>query len=118
MMSISERYRSLLDERSIEYDPAQAALVEKLDALAARLSDYRPDVKPGVFARFMGAKPNEAPRGLYIHGSVGRGKTMLMDLFFGAVEVAEEAARPFPRLHGGRPRAPARSGGRRARSER
>jgi cell division protein ZapE len=85
-MSISERYRALLDERRIEYDPAQAVLVAKLDALAARLRDYRPDTKPGVLARFMGAKPAEAPRGLYVHGSVGRGKTMLMDLFFAAVE--------------------------------
>ena len=39
---------------------------------------------------------------------------MLMDLFFDAVEVAEETPRPFPRLHGRRSRPAARAGGRRA----
>ncbi|RBP10516.1 cell division protein ZapE [Roseiarcus fermentans] len=86
MTSISGRYRALLDERRIEADPAQAALVEKLDALAARLGAWRPAAaRPGVLARFMGARAAEAPRGLYVHGSVGRGKTMLMDLFFASV---------------------------------
>ena len=80
------RYRALLDEGKIEADPAQAELAERLDALALRLEGYRPAPRVGVFGRLIGAKPVEPPRGLYIHGEVGRGKTFLMDLFFDAAE--------------------------------
>jgi cell division protein ZapE len=86
MTPIVERYRALVSERRFESDPAQAALVGKLDALAGKLRDYRPEAKPSGLSRFFGAKPTEPPRGLYIHGAVGRGKTMLMDMFFDAVE--------------------------------
>ena len=48
-----------------------------------------------MLARFWGAKPAEPPRGFYVHGSVGRGKTMLMDLFFEAVEVPKKRRAHF-----------------------
>ena len=86
MTSIAERYRALVLDRRFQYDPAQAELARKLDALAARLKDYRAEPKPSAFARLMGLKSAEPPRGLYVHGAVGRGKTMLMDMFFDAVE--------------------------------
>ena len=86
MTSIAERYRALVSERGFESDAAQAKLVGKLDALTVALKDYRPESKPSGFSRLFGMKPTEPPRGLYIHGPVGRGKTMLMDMFFDAVE--------------------------------
>ena len=86
MTRIAERYRALVLERRFEYDPAQAELARKLDALAARLKDYRAEPKPGALARLMGLKAAEPPRGLYVYGAVGRGKTMLMDMFFDAAE--------------------------------
>ena len=86
MTRIAERYRALVLERRFEYDPAQAELARNLDALASRLKDYRAEPKPGAFARLMGLKGAEPPRGLYVHGAVGRGKTMLMDMFFDAAE--------------------------------
>ena len=95
MTSIAERYRALTNDRSLDFDPAQARLAETLDALAARLSGYRADAKPSAFARLMGAKSAEPPKGLYIHGPVGRGKTMLMDLFFAAVEVPRKRRAHF-----------------------
>ena len=86
MIAVSERYRALVFDRRFEYDPAQADLARKLDALSLKLRDYRAEPKPNAFARLMGLKPAEPPRGLYLFGAVGRGKTMLMDMFFEAVE--------------------------------
>ena len=56
-------------------DPAQESAAKKLDALARTLRSYR----PGRRSLFGTKKP---PRGLYIWGAVGRGKSMLMDMFF------------------------------------
>ena len=107
MISVAERYRALVLDRRFEYDPAQAELARKLDALSLKLKDYRAEPKPNAFARLIGLKPAEPPRGLYIYGAVGRGKTMLMDMFFDARRGAAEAPRAFSRLHGRRARPPA-----------
>jgi cell division protein ZapE len=86
MSRIAEGYRALVSERGFEFDPAQAELAWKLDALSAGLKDYRPEAKASAFGWLIGLKAAEPPRGLYIHGPVGAGKTMLMDMFFDAVE--------------------------------
>jgi cell division protein ZapE len=86
MTLVVDRYRALISERGFESDPAQAEVVRSLDALADKLKGYKAEGKPSGFSRLFGAKPAEPPRGLYIHGPVGRGKTMLMDMFFDAVE--------------------------------
>ena len=56
----------------------------RLDTLAAKLNGYKAEGKPSGFSRLFGMKPPDPPRGLYIYGPVGRGKTMLMDMFFDA----------------------------------
>jgi cell division protein ZapE len=86
MTNIADRYRVLVSERGFESDPAQMKLVAKLDALAIELRGYKVEGKPSGLSRLFGVKPAEPPRGLYIHGPVGRGKTLLMDMFFDAVE--------------------------------
>ena len=85
MSRIAQGYRALVSDRGFEFDPAQAELAWKLDSLSAGLEDYRPEPKPGAFGWLIGHKAAEPPRGLYIHGPVGGGKTMLMDMFFDAV---------------------------------
>jgi cell division protein ZapE len=84
------RHEALLASGEVNADPAQRIAVEKLQALHERLDGYRPaSTKSGWVELFGFGKraPVEAPRGLYIHGAVGRGKSMLMDLFFDGVAV-------------------------------
>lgn len=82
--SIREHYDALVNAGEIESDPAQLAIVAKLDALNFELSQRRLASKKSALGwLFSKRQPNREPlRGLYIWGSVGRGKTMLMDLFF------------------------------------
>jgi cell division protein ZapE len=80
--SFRSHYQALVSSGAIEADPAQADAVEALAALDERLASYKPARKPSLFGRLFGDKDEAPLRGLYIHGEVGRGKTMLMDLFF------------------------------------
>ena len=79
----SDAYQAQVASGAIEPDAAQAEVAEAYTALDQRLATYKPQRKQGLLSRlFSGGDKDEAPRGLYIHGEVGRGKTMLMDLFF------------------------------------
>jgi len=82
--SLQTRYQKLVAAGAIDADAAQARAVEKLASLQTALAGYRPARrKGGLLGRlFANGKDRETPRGLYVHGEVGRGKTMLMDLFF------------------------------------
>ncbi|MBR0690748.1 AFG1 family ATPase [Bradyrhizobium manausense] len=81
--SFSDAYQAQIASGAIEPDAAQAEVAEAYAALDLRLANYKPQRKQGLLARlFSNNDKDEAPRGLYIHGEVGRGKTMLMDLFF------------------------------------
>jgi cell division protein ZapE len=77
----------MLASGQLEADPAQAAAMERLHRLNERLGQTRLARKSSPLGWIFGARA-ETPqqiRGLYIWGAVGRGKTMLMDLFFGYV---------------------------------
>ena len=80
--SFRSHYQALVSSGAIEADPAQADAVAALAALDEQLASYRPPRKQSLFGRLFGDKDEAPPRGLYIHGEVGRGKTMLMDMFF------------------------------------
>jgi cell division protein ZapE len=80
--SFEAHYQSLVSSGAIEADPAQARAAEAFAALEQRLSSYKPARKSGLLGRLFADKNGGPPRGLYVHGEVGRGKTMLMDLFF------------------------------------
>lgn len=87
-------YRARIAAGLIVSDPAQASAAERLQALWAKLRGYDPPLKAppnGWMARLLRRKPVEEvqdrPMGLYLVGDVGRGKSMLMDLFFAAAEV-------------------------------
>jgi cell division protein ZapE len=95
MTRIAERYRALVSDRGFEFDQAQAELARKLDALAVKLKGYKAEAKPNGFSRLFGMKPAEPPHGLYIYGPVGRGKTMLMDMFSEGVETPRKRRAHF-----------------------
>src|SRR5258707_12295777 len=80
--SFLAHYQSLVSSGAIEPDAAQAQAAEVFAALEQRLAGYTPLRKQGLLGRLFADKEEAPPRGLYIHGEVGRGKTMLMDLFF------------------------------------
>ncbi len=82
-----DAYTALVTSGAIEHDPAQEAAADQLQMLHDALKGYQPGRKRGLF-RLGGAV--EAPRGLYIHGGVGRGKSMLMDLFFAHAPVKQK----------------------------
>jgi cell division protein ZapE len=94
--SIVDRYASLVEQGRIERDPRQEAIVARLDALSAAIAESRLAKKSSALGWMFGARGKAAPplKGLYIWGSVGRGKTMLMDLFFEAAD-----AEPKRRVH-------------------
>src|SRR5271169_2032790 len=82
------RYRALCRQGALEPDPAQQLAIERLQSLHRALLDYHPESGlRGWLARFGLAEQNgeHAPMGLYLCGPVGRGKSMLMDLFFATV---------------------------------
>ena len=79
-------YNALIRDGAIEPDPAQARVAAELDRLADALAEHQLGQKSGALGWLFGSRrPAAAPRGLYVWGPVGRGKTMLMDLFFNAV---------------------------------
>ena len=88
-----ETYRKLLSSNQLQHDPIQLLAVEKLQTLHRRLINYDPgtSAKWTQIFRLGPRKPRvEPPQGLYIYGDVGRGKSMLMDLFFDTAPVAHK----------------------------
>jgi len=88
-------YRTRLTAGELVTDPSQALVAERLQALWKQLRGYSVDAQPvaaGFFGRMLGRKrrddmPGDFPHGLYLVGDVGRGKSMLMDLFFDTADV-------------------------------
>jgi cell division protein ZapE len=87
-------YRARVAAGVLVSDPAQGAAAERLQGLWVKLRGYDPDPKRppnGWVGKLLRRKQvdevGEHPNGLYLVGEVGRGKSMLMDLFFEAAEV-------------------------------
>ena len=95
--SFSTRYAALVAAGKIEADPAQAKLADRFADLERRLAEHRLARKSSALGWLFGKhkKAGEPLKGLYIHGEVGRGKTMLMDLFFAASPVERKRRAHF-----------------------
>ncbi len=91
-------YRSRLAAGQLTTDPAQALAAERLQTLFLRLRGYSPGHTRddrSVWDKLRGRKraddiPDNYPHGLYLVGDVGRGKSMLMDLFFEQADIARK----------------------------
>ena len=80
--SFRAHYQALVSSGAIEPDAAQAEAAEAFAGLEQQLAGYKPLRKQSLLGRLFADKDEAPPRGLYVHGDVGRGKTMLMDMFF------------------------------------
>jgi cell division protein ZapE len=94
MSGVMAAYRARIAKGEIDQDPAQGLAAERLQDLWVKLRGYDPEPGPpkngrtGLFFRRKRVEEREdRPNGLYLVGEVGRGKSMLMDLFFEAAEV-------------------------------
>ncbi|MBU3738749.1 MAG: AFG1 family ATPase [Rhodoferax sp.] len=91
MTSVTEVYERELAQRAYTSDPAQRRGVAALERCARDWSDYK-DKRSNAFRKLI-HKP-AIPRGVYLYGGVGRGKSFLMDCFFNAVPIRRKT-----RLH-------------------
>ncbi len=86
--SLTQIYDARVAEGQLRPDPAQHAVLPQLDLLRDWLEENA-NRKVGLFAGLF-ARPPVPPPGLYLWGGVGRGKSMLMDLFTEATGIAQK----------------------------
>ncbi|XP_065057788.1 AFG1-like ATPase [Rhopilema esculentum] len=79
-------YESMIDLNILRKDQHQVLLVNKLEELYQRIKNHEP-YKPSFVGKLFGYKTKRTPKGLYMFGSVGTGKTMLMDLFYKTAKI-------------------------------
>ncbi len=89
---VTEAYAALVAAGELKVDSDQALAVAALAKVQVELEAVPP--RGSTIWRFLGKKPDPA-RGLYIWGGVGRGKSMLMDLFFGCVQIKRKRRAHF-----------------------
>ena len=102
-------YRARVAEGQLTADDSQRMAAERLQDLWVKLRNYDPPLRANghasvsLFSRFRRRKPAEGanetrPNGLYLVGEVGRGKSMLMDLFFASADVPRKKRIHFHRF--------------------
>jgi cell division protein ZapE len=83
-MNVAERYAHLVAAGELRSDPVQADAAARLNRLQSEFEAVPP--RGSILWRLGKAKP-PPPKGVYLWGGVGRGKSMLMDLFFDCLKI-------------------------------
>ncbi len=107
-MSVKQAYEAELAQRGYTADPAQLRAVDALERCAGEWAAFK-EKRSNAFKKLINHP--EVPRGVYMYGGVGRGKSFLMDCFFNAVplkrkvrlhfhEFMREVHRELADLHG------------------
>jgi cell division protein ZapE len=107
-VAVRELYERTLAERGYEPDAAQLRAIDSLERCENEWADYKAR-RGNALTKLISRPP--IPRGVYMHGGVGRGKSFLMDCFFNAVplqrktrlhfhEFMREVHRELAELHG------------------
>ena len=88
------RYRAKITAGELAHDPMQELCAEKLQSLKHALDHYEPATGTGGWRERFGLTRRRdeptPPLGLYIYGEVGRGKSMLMDLFYETIDIEKK----------------------------
>ena len=84
MHAVRDVYYKELAERGYDSDPAQLRGIAALDRCASEWAEYK-EQRSGFFKKLVN-RP-DIPRGVYMYGGVGRGKSFLMDCFYQAVPI-------------------------------
>ena len=90
-MSVRQAYTAELASRGYTSDPAQLRAVDALERCASEWVVFK-EKRSSPLKKFIN-RP-DTPRGVYMHGGVGRGKSFLMDCFYNAVPLQRKT-----RLH-------------------
>ncbi len=98
LTTVLAHYEAMVAQGELDADPVQIQVAKALDALSMEMAQRKPEEKKGFLGRLFGKGNGEQEqiKGLYVWGSVGRGKTMLMDLFY---DLSEEPKKRRSHFH-------------------
>ena len=90
-MSLIDQYQTMIENGDIEEDLAQCELLKRLEDLRQEISIHHHQQKTSWFSSLFGKSNKRSEiKGYYIWGEVGRGKSMLMDLFFDNIDIVHK----------------------------